>query len=182
MPRLPHRRRTPRQESGSGVLAGSLNTDFCAGCAWGFASWLTIMSPVTAGGVVPGRAGHVVRCRTCNGRWENDQRRGGKPMHFVPRFSFGNQFPNVSARVIRIATAARSALLPLSVGPCRKANKRVWTLSTLCLSDWGVHRSDRAGFGMIPGNPSVPKAWNHLRVPPRARHTPSSEGAFALTC
>jgi hypothetical protein len=49
-------------------------------------------------------------------------------MHFVPRFSFGNQFPNVSARVIRIATAALSALLPVSAGRCRKANKRVWTL------------------------------------------------------
>jgi hypothetical protein len=24
---------------------------------------------------MPGRAGHVVRCRTGNGRWEDDQRR-----------------------------------------------------------------------------------------------------------
>jgi hypothetical protein len=54
--------------------------------------------------------------------------------------------------------------------------KNVWTMSTLWASDRVVHRSDRAGFRMFPGESSVCKGWNAVRVPPRAQHSPSSEG------
>lgn len=59
---------------------------------------------------------------------------------------------------------------------------RVWTLFTLSTSNCLVHGPDCPGFRMFPRLPSNNKPWNHLRVPPRARHTPSSEGVFALTC
>ncbi len=36
------------------------------------------------------------------------------------------------------------------------------------------------GLRMFPPLPSVTKTWNPVRVPPRARHTPSSEGGFLL--
>lgn len=64
----------------------------------------------------------------------------------------------------------------------RSAQKEVWTLSTLSTSDWPGQRSDCPGFRMFPPLPSVSKARNPVRVPPRARHSPSSEGVFALTC
>jgi hypothetical protein len=43
-------------------------------------------------------------------------------------------------------------------------------------SDRVVPGSDRAGFGMFPGDPSVCKGWNAVRVPPRARITPRQRG------
>ena len=63
-----------------------------------------------------------------------------------------------------------------------RAKKKVWTLSTLLASDWAVLPPNRLGFRMFPPLPSISKAWNPVRVPPRAQHTPSSEGVFALTC
>ncbi|MDR6436764.1 hypothetical protein J2790_001885 [Paenarthrobacter nicotinovorans] len=62
------------------------------------------------------------------------------------------------------------------------AKIRVWTMSTLSTPDCLVHPSDCPGFRMFPPLPSNAKARNPVRVPPRARHTPSSEGVFALTC
>ena len=56
------------------------------------------------------------------------------------------------------------------------------TVSTLLLSDWVVYRSDWAVLGTFSGVPCVSAAWNAVRVPPRAQHSPSSEGVFALTC
>jgi hypothetical protein len=64
----------------------------------------------------------------------------------------------------------------------RSTKKEVWTMSTLSTSNWLVQPPDCPGFRMSPPLPSVPKPRNRLRVPPRARHTPSSEGVFALTC
>lgn len=58
----------------------------------------------------------------------------------------------------------------------------VWTMSTLPTSDRSVQPPDCPGFRKFPPPPSVPKAQNPVRVPPRARHTLSSEGVFALTC
>jgi hypothetical protein len=55
-------------------------------------------------------------------------------------------------------------------------------MSTLSASDWPVQPPDWPAFRMFPLDPSNDKAKNHVRVPPRARHTPSSEGVFALTC
>jgi hypothetical protein len=62
------------------------------------------------------------------------------------------------------------------VGAPKWARKRVCTLCTPWASDWVVPGSDRAGFRMFSGLPSVFKAWNTVRVPPRAQHDPSSEG------
>jgi hypothetical protein len=42
-------------------------------------------------------------------------------------------------------------------------------MSTLQAPDWVVPGSDRAGFRMFPRDPSVCKAWNAVRVPPRAQ-------------
>lgn len=58
--------------------------------------------------------------------------------------------------------------------------KEVWTLSTLSTSDRSVQPPDSPGFRMFPALPSVSKALNPVRVPPWARHTPSSEGVFAF--
>ncbi len=60
--------------------------------------------------------------------------------------------------------------------------REVWTMSALSSSDCLVQPPDWPGFRMFPPLPSDSKAWNPVRVPPRARHTPSSEGVFALTC
>ncbi|MET4538622.1 hypothetical protein ABIE37_000377 [Arthrobacter bambusae] len=64
----------------------------------------------------------------------------------------------------------------------RPNKKEVWTMSTLSTSDRLVQPPDWPGFLTFPPLPSATKAWNPVRVPPRARHTPSSEGVFALTC
>ena len=64
----------------------------------------------------------------------------------------------------------------------RQGQKEVWTMSTLSASDWPVQPPDWPGFRMFPPLPSNDEAWNPVRVPPRARHTPSSEGVHALTC
>jgi len=58
----------------------------------------------------------------------------------------------------------------------QKGKKGVWTLSTHSASDWAVHRPDRAGFRMFPGESSVCKGWSPVRVPPWAQHNSSSEG------
>lgn len=55
-------------------------------------------------------------------------------------------------------------------------------MSTLFTPEWRVHPSDCLGFRMFSRLPSVIKDQNPVRVPPRAQHTPSSEGVFALTC
>ena len=60
--------------------------------------------------------------------------------------------------------------------------KKVWTVSTPSAPDLPVRPSDWTGFRMFPPLPSVSKPRNPVRVPPRARHTPSSEGVFALMC
>ena len=70
----------------------------------------------------------------------------------------------------------------VSVIGARSSKKEVWTMSTLLASDWPLQPPDWPGFRMFSPLPSVCKAWNPVRVPPRARHTPSSEGVFALTC
>lgn len=49
-------------------------------------------------------------------------------------------------------------------------------MSTLFVSDCLVEHSDYFGFRMFSRVPSVYKAGNAVRVPPRAQHTPSSEG------
>ena len=58
----------------------------------------------------------------------------------------------------------------------RTANSGVCTMCTLKPSDCVVHRSDRAGFRMFPGLPSVRAGWNAVRVPPWARITPRQRG------
>jgi hypothetical protein len=63
----------------------------------------------------------------------------------------------------------------------RSTKKEVWTMSTLSTSNWLVQPPDCPGFRMSPPLPSVPKPRNRLRVPPRARHTPSSEGFLLLS-
>ncbi len=55
-------------------------------------------------------------------------------------------------------------------------------MSTLLPSDWAVHRPDWLVLPMFSRVPGVSKAGNAVRVPPRAQHSPSSEGVFALTC
>jgi hypothetical protein len=72
--------------------------------------------------------------------------------------------------------ASRVVLVPSELA------RGVRTVSTHWPSDWAVPRPDWPGLPMFPRDPSVCKAWNHVRVPPRAQHTPSSEGVFALTC
>jgi hypothetical protein len=47
-------------------------------------------------------------------------------------------------------------------------------MSTPSPSDWIVRRSDRGGFHMFLRVPSVGKAWNAVRVPPRAQCFPCS--------
>jgi len=49
-------------------------------------------------------------------------------------------------------------------------------MSTPFASDPDVQAMDCFGFRMLLGVPSVCKAWNAVRVPPRAHHIPSSEG------
>ena len=49
-------------------------------------------------------------------------------------------------------------------------------MSTLLVSDRVLLPSDYFGFRMFSRVPSVCKGWNTVRVPPRARHIPSSEG------
>jgi hypothetical protein len=55
-------------------------------------------------------------------------------------------------------------------------------MSTLLASDWAVHGLDRAGFRMFLREPSVCGGGNAVRVPPRARRFPSSEGVLLLMC
>ena len=62
------------------------------------------------------------------------------------------------------------------------SKKEVWTMSTLSTPDCPVQPPDCLGFRMFPPLPSARKAWNPVRVPPRARQTPSSKGVFAITC
>jgi len=64
----------------------------------------------------------------------------------------------------------------------QSGKKEVWTMSTLSTSDCLVHPADWPGFRMFSRLASNSKAWKPVRVPPRARHTPSCEGVFALTC
>ena len=54
-------------------------------------------------------------------------------------------------------------------------------MSTLSASDWPVQPPDWPGFRMFPPLPSIHKAKNRVRVPPRARHNPSSEGFLRLS-
>ena len=67
----------------------------------------------------------------------------------------------------------------LEVTPMSK--KEVWTMSTLSASDWPVQPPDWAGFRMFPRDPRKDKAGNRVRVPPRARHNPFSEGFLLLS-
>ena len=53
---------------------------------------------------------------------------------------------------------------------------RVLTVSTHLAPDCAVHRPDWTVLAMFSGVPPVSKAWNPVRVPPRALHDPSSEG------
>jgi hypothetical protein len=41
---------------------------------------------------------------------------------------------------------------------------------------------DWTGLAMFPRESRVCRGWKAVRVPPRAQHSPSSEGVFALTC
>lgn len=56
------------------------------------------------------------------------------------------------------------------------SEKGVLTMSTDLASDWVVYRPDSDVLGMFSGVPCVFGAWNAVRVPPRAQHSPSSEG------
>ena len=87
-------------------------------------------------------------------------------------------FGGGSTRVECQCTRERRFLV-LSVQPSKK---EVWTMSTLSTWDCLVQPPDWPGFRRFPPVPSVCRAWNPVRVPPRARHTPSPEGVFALTC
>jgi hypothetical protein len=55
-------------------------------------------------------------------------------------------------------------------------------MSALLTSDWVVLWSDRAGFRMFPGVPSVCGGRNTVRVPPRAQCYRRSEGFWASEC
>jgi hypothetical protein len=57
-----------------------------------------------------------------------------------------------------------------------KAKKGVCTMCTPCPSDRGAQRPDWLVLGMFSRVLSVFKAGKVVRVPPRARHIPSSEG------
>ena len=63
-----------------------------------------------------------------------------------------------------------------SLGDPFSGKSRVWTLSTLSSSYWSIQAPDGPVFRMFARTPSVFKAWNAVRVPPRAQHLPSSEG------
>ncbi len=63
----------------------------------------------------------------------------------------------------------------------RADNFGVCTLSTLWASDRAVLESDRAGFRMFPGEPSVCGGGNAVRVPPRARVS-LFRGLWAAEC
>ena len=54
-------------------------------------------------------------------------------------------------------------------------------MSTLSASDWPVQPPDWPGFRMFPRDPGNSKARNRVRVPPRARHNPFSEGFLLLS-
>lgn len=58
----------------------------------------------------------------------------------------------------------------------KMGQKRVWTLSKLLASIWAVLGLVWTGFRMFSRIPGVCMAGNAVRVPPRARHIPSSEG------
>lgn len=49
-------------------------------------------------------------------------------------------------------------------------------MSGLFVSYWAEQPSDWLGFRMFSRVPCVCKGWNAVRVPPRARRFPSSEG------
>ena len=71
-------------------------------------------------------------------------------------------------------------LVPGTYGPwfggAEVGNWMVCTLCTPRASDSVVLGSDRRGFRMFYGLPSAYKAWNPVRVPPRARITPRQRG------
>ncbi len=77
---------------------------------------------------------------------------------------------------------ANPSRIPRDLGSWKTGKKKVWTMFTLSTPDCPVHPPNWPGFRMFPPLPSVHKARNPVRVPPRARHTPSSEGVFALMC
>lgn len=83
-----------------------------------------------------------------------------------------------SAQVIRIVTAIRSALLPMSAGRSRRAQKEVWTLSALCPLDWAAHRPYWAGLAMFSGEWRNRGVWSPVRVPSRVRVFPLAEAHF----
>jgi hypothetical protein len=58
----------------------------------------------------------------------------------------------------------------------RISKNKMWTMSTLFTSDWLVQPQDWPGFRMFSRLPSNNKAWNPVRVLPRARQIPSSRG------
>ncbi|MEQ4567232.1 DNA-processing protein DprA [Paenarthrobacter sp. CAP02] len=64
------------------------------------------------------------------------------------------------------------------VGCSKAAKKEVWTMCTPSTPDCAVQPPDCPGFRMFPRLPSNGKGGNPVRVPPRARHTPSSEGVL----
>lgn len=100
-------------------------------------------------------------------------------MHLVPGFSFDGEVRRDSTPMIRIAAAAAVdvPLLRRVVG----VKRRVCTMCTPCLSDWAVHRTEWGELAMSSGEWWNLGAWNPVRVAPRARHNPSSEGVLALS-
>lgn len=58
----------------------------------------------------------------------------------------------------------------------KAGEKWVWTLSTLWPSDCVVMVRNGLGLRMFSAIPCVCKGPKTVRVPPRAQHTPSSEG------
>jgi hypothetical protein len=99
---------------------------------------------------------------------------GGNCMR-TGRCPFRSQFAE-GQRPFRRARYECSAMCRVPFVGRRSNKKEVCTKYTLWASDWGVLGSDRVGFRMFPGESSVCRVGNAVRVPPRAQHSPSSEG------
>jgi hypothetical protein len=65
---------------------------------------------------------------------------------------------------------------PCSFGVAAARQKVVCTMCTPWASDRVLPVADRAGLGMFSREWRVFKGWSPVRVPPRAQHSPSSEG------
>lgn len=121
-----------------------------------------------------GRVGNVVHCRIFDGQWEDRQRRGVVVDVLGSSSCFRKPRPPVNpALAIRVAAVECVASIFSESRLPSEGKREVWTLSTLCPPDWAVHRPDCPGLPMFSRVPSVYKARNPVRVPPRARVFPA---------